>query len=128
MKVIKWVWQFPQNLLGLLVIFFTKAKKHENICWKTDKYRFGVSLGNYIIFGKNFSNIDYFHEKGHQIQSLYLGPLYLFIIGLPSLIGNIYDRLAHRNWTYERRVLWYYHQPWEMWADHLSGVSIRDRL
>ena len=109
-----YLWELPQNLLGLLVILFTGAKK--DVCiWRTYKFRFGVSLGNYIIFGKGFTNKDYLHEIGHQRQSRMLGPLYLLIIGLPSLIGNIIWRST--------KGFDYYKQPWEAQADKLGGVK-----
>lgn len=125
-----YLWQLPQNILGIAVIIFTKARyndisddKSENY-WLTKKFRFGVSLGNYIIFGNirvtpNTLN----HEKGHQKQSLYLGPLYLILIGIPSFCGNIYDRIFHRKWDNRKRVRWYYGQPWEAWADRLGNVK-----
>ena len=50
MKVILFLWQLPQNLLGLLVILFTRAKKSSQ-CYFTDK-RLGVSLGKDIILCK----------------------------------------------------------------------------
>ena len=63
------------------------------------------------------------HEYGHTIQSRILGPFYLIIIGLPSLIGNIYDQIAHKNWSLKDSCIWYYNQPWEKWADKLGGVD-----
>lgn len=125
-KIILYVWQLPQNLLGLLVILFTRAK-HQNCCYVANSKRyFGVSLGNYIIFGTGYwgySKKDLLHEMGHQKQSLYLGPLYLIIIGLPSFCGNIFDRVFHKKWLSARRIKWYYSQPWEKWADKLGGVK-----
>lgn len=122
-KVLLWLWQLPQNILGLLVILFTEAKYCNKGCWVTTKSRFGVSLGKYIIFGQVVNEVSLKHKQGHQKQSLYLGPLYLLLIGLPSITGNIYDRIAHRNWSYLARVAWYYKQPWEAWADKLGGVE-----
>lgn len=130
-KVLLWLWQLPQNILGLLVILFTGAKyndisyyKLENFWWAKRCGRFGVSLGEYIIFGPGpVSHDSLKHEHGHQIQSMYLGPLYLLLIGLPSITGNIYDRIAHRNWDFQSRYYWYYKQPWEAWADKLGGVE-----
>lgn len=124
-KVLLWLWQLPQNILGLLVVLFTGAKKTVAPWeWIASKWPFfGVSLGNYIIFGgAGGDNDSYYHELGHHKQSIYLGPLYLLLIGLPSITGNIYDRIAHRNWSYLARVVWYYKQPWEAWADKLGGV------
>lgn len=110
-----YLWQLPQNLLGLLVIAFIGAEYSSGYdAWETRKYSFGVSLGRYIIFGKYFTYTSLKHERGHQKQSLYLGPLYLLIIGLPSLVGN----LLHRVWKFD-----YYKLPWEAWADYLGGVK-----
>ena len=108
-----YIWQLPQNLFGLAVILFTGAKKKGDVC-HTDGYRFGVSLGKYIIFGGFFNSTDKKHEQGHQKQSLYLGWLYLIVIGLPSVIGNLLNRIV----DFE-----YYKQPWEAWADKLGGVK-----
>ena len=123
-NIFLYIWQLPQNLLGLLVILFTQAAYCNAGCWVTTKYRFGVSLGNYIIFGQRFNDTSLRHEQGHQKQSLYLGWLYLIVIGIPSALGNLWDRLAHiPYWTDEERMEWYYAQPWEKWADELGEVD-----
>lgn len=83
--IILYIWQLPQNIVGLFVVFFSRAKKNNDI-YLTDYY-FGVSLGKYIILDKYCSETDIKHEKGHQRQSLYLGWLYLLVIGLPSQSG-----------------------------------------
>lgn len=122
-NVFLYLWQLPQNILGLCVILFTNAKHKDNY-YVTYKYGwFGVSLGNYIVFGGDQNQNNILHEQGHQIQSLYLGWLYLIIIGLPSIFGNIWDRLFHKKWILSKRHKWYYSQPWEKWADNLGGVN-----
>ena len=121
-KILLYIWQLPQNLLGLLVILFTRAVYCNAGCWVTSKYCFGVSLGRYIIFGQRVNEISLRHERGHQKQSLYLGWLYLIIIGIPSFCGNIFDRLFHKKWN-AARITWYYKQPWEAWADKLGGIN-----
>ena len=126
-KILLFIHQLPQNLLGLLVILVTKAVYYKDTgCWETNDFSFGVSLGNYIIFGVRdccVSEKSLKHEQGHQKQSLFLGWLYLIIIGLPSAAGNIWDRFAHRNWSHWKREAWYYNQPWEKWADELGNVN-----
>ena len=87
-KVLLYVWQLPQNIVGLLVILFSRAWKDSEGIYVTD-CRFGVSLGNYIIINKYHSSNDVKHEQGHQKQSLYLGWLYLFTIGILSASGKI---------------------------------------
>lgn len=127
------LWTLPQSLLGLLVIFVTGAKpdkkwidyigydyfvsKRFNNTWS------GVSLGEFIIFAKK----DYAdeksikHEYGHHIQSNYLGWFYLLIVGLTSVAGNLWDRIAHQKWTEIQRVVWYYSRFPEKWAEKLGG-------
>lgn len=124
-KVLLWVWQLPQHILGLIVILVTRATKYVDcyIIRNPDNTKwFGVSLGQYVIFGNYPDKVSKLHESGHSKQSAYLGPLYLLIIGLPSFIFNIADRLLHRNWQRQKRELWYYSLPWEAWADELGGV------
>lgn len=128
-KILLYIWQLPQNILGLLVIFFTAAvKTKDGRCWTTHNGGFGVSLGLYIIFGDMNGKYppaekSIKHEQGHQKQSLYLGWLYLIIIGIPSFCGNIFDKLFHKSWSNEERTDWYYNQLWEKWADKLGGVD-----
>jgi hypothetical protein len=57
------------------------------------------------------------HEYGHCKQSEKLGPLYIFIIGIPSTIGNLLARV----WPWLSKH--YYNQPWEAWADRLGSVK-----
>lgn len=120
-KVLLYLWQLPQHLLGLLVILFYDASyfKHQETgigyWFGNGQKTFGVSLGQYIIFDNcTVSVCALKHEHGHQIQSLYLGPLYLVIIGLPSAIGSLLNRKIKFN---------YYKQPWEACADKLGGVT-----
>lgn len=124
-NIILFIWQLPQNILGIIIVLFTKAKlrKAESIKFYFTNYAyFGVSLGRFIILGSYYESIDIKHESGHQKQSLYLGWLYLLIIGLPSFIGNIWDRLFHRSWSTYKREKWYYSLPWEKSADKLGKV------
>jgi len=77
----------------------------------------GLSLGSYIFVCQSYGEITLKHEQGHSVQSLLLGPLYLLVIGLPSISGNIYDRIRHKG------SAWYYTQPWEAWADRLGHIT-----
>lgn len=112
-EVLLYLWQLPQNLLGLAVVFFSRAKFYCTDIYNTN-FKFGVSLGKYIIVYRYCPNKTVRHEQGHQKQSLYLGWLYLPVIGIPSAIGNLLHRFIKFN---------YYKQPWEAWADKLGGVK-----
>lgn len=118
LNFILYIWQLPQNLLGILVKIFTKAKPIEHVhYWK---YNSGLSLGKYIFVNKNASFNTIFHEKGHQKQSLYLGWLYLIIIGLPSIIWATLKTLGLFS------NISYYKFYTEAWADKLSNIKTNE--
>ena len=132
--ILLYLWQLPQNLIGLIVIALCKGERRDvldsfsegTITYYASRGRLfgsGVTLGQYIItpnVGLSLQNL--MHESGHTVQSKYLGWLYLVVIALPSLLGNIWDRIFHKNWKYQPRVYWYYSLPWEKWADHIGHV------
>ena len=81
--------------------------------------RGGISLGSVIILGSRYyddgSDIDERHEWGHIRQSQYLGPLYLLVIGLPSILwAALYrgDAKGYYTGFYTER-----------WADRLAGIE-----
>ena len=127
-EFIMWIWQLPQNLLGLVMILCYKREKvyhrlNGRIFYYTDEMPSGISLGNYIIMNREDKEDGMRHEYGHTVDSRRWGPLYLLVIGLPSLCGNIYDRLFHSKWKYSDSCEWYYNQLWEKSADKNGGVD-----
>ena len=123
-----WIWQLPQNLLGLLLVAVYGCSapldiKGSNHPAPSSKMYFsknmngGISLGRYIILSERYEtkyNIWY-HERGHSIQSMYLGPLYLLVIVLPSILWAA--------WWNSSRNRDYYSFYTERWADKLGGVN-----
>lgn len=141
-RIFLWIWQFPQNLVGVTMFLIFRAICRDSTEMMVFEHRrnpvdpgakvlvcpafpSGIALGNYILL-KRYDSASLHHEDGHRMQSLYLGPLYLMVIGLPSILGNVYDRIFHtqkQGWSDERSCRWYYNQPWEKWADRLGGVK-----
>ncbi len=126
--------QLPQNIVGYLLT--RKAVPAEingiRVYFKDRFFRSGISLGKYIILDSIYKNNQELnnavkHEHGHQYQSLFFGWLYLILVGLPSLVRNIWDRTAHKKWTYYSRYFWYYGGYPEKWADKLGGV-VRNKV
>ena len=121
-KVLLYVWQLPQNLIGLLLRLFWKTEfkieykdKTIRVC---SKFPSGISLGETILL-KNAIPVDIKHEYGHTRQSLYLGPLYLFVIGIPSILWAATYKLFKKD---------YYTSFYtEIWADKLGGVKRQER-
>ena len=135
-NIIKWIWQLPQNLIGFLLTRKKqyKSEKYIDSKWINVYYKSffcsGISLGDYIILdywycGKACSRQVFVHEYGHSKQSLILGWFYLPLVGIPSIMSNIWDRLFHKKWTSDQREKWYYSRYPEKWADKLGGV-VRD--
>lgn len=118
-RFVEYAWQLPQHILALLMIKVLNAKKSEDVYNFESKRLSSFSLGEYLFCNKRqqFNITDYKHELGHSGQSLMLGPLYLFVIGIPSCIGNLVFR---NKWV--RKRFDYYSLPWEAWADKLGDV------
>ena len=131
--VLLYLWQLPQHLLALTLYLILKLScKVINV--NGNKFcservirvenNFGVSLGNYIFLNTNHSDTVLQHERGHSKQSLVFGPLYLLVVGIPSVVFcNLWDKVFHKNWTDEKRKQWYYNRYPEKWADMLVGIK-----
>lgn len=115
-----WILQLPQNIIGVIAVLILHADYNGGfkVFVHYKRNLSSVSLGNIVIV--KYSQLKdkvIKHEQGHQKQSLYLGWLYLIVIGLPSAVGNLLFRIK---WV--KKHFNYYHQPWESWADRLGGV------
>ena len=147
MKTIKnillYIWQLPQNLLGLLLVWIYSRKEIDgkpNLIRRIEykgrkvyifeKFPGGISCGKYIL-------VDYYrkarhseydrmklsesicHEYGHCRQSKWWGPLYLPVPGLWSVANNIANRIMDAlGRSYD------YYKCWvEAQADKLGGVK-----
>ena len=127
-EILLWLWQLPQNLLGLLLLLIYKREKEYHRLngrrfYYTEEMPSGISLGNYIVMNRQDREDGMKHEYGHSIQSRILGPLYLLVIGLLSGLYNLIDRLVVEKvvgWDRSMRI--YYSMPWERWADVLGRV------
>ena len=75
-----------------------------------------MTLGNYIFISPRATENTIKHEYGHTRQSLYLGPLYLIIIGIPSILWA----MTHRTIAPDKSYKWFYT---EAWADKLGDVK-----
>lgn len=131
-KILLWLWQLPQHLLALIIWGILRLMNkilifnHIDGKWliTVDVPGWGISLGIYIFMDQHYPKKEWVHEFGHSIQSEYTGPVYLPLVGIPSAVfNNLWDRLFHKNWTWEKRHTWYYNRYPEKWADRLGGVK-----
>jgi Ca2+/Na+ antiporter len=78
-------------MLGAFIALGLIITKHKPIKYKNSlMFEFGISwgglcLGPFLFVNKFASNKLKQHEYGHSIQNLIFGPLFLFIVGIPSL-------------------------------------------
>lgn len=87
---LQWTWGLPQNLVGLGMYLACGKAPREMFRgaavtrWKLDRGSAGV--GMFLFLSPWAGRKTLAHEYGHSIQSLILGPLFLPVIGLPSLL------------------------------------------
>ena len=133
-RMLLYIWQFPQNLLGALLFWWYRrnSKNYSGTFYGlkvlySARMGGGLSLGKYVIlplsagkspeseWPKSVENL-HCHEWGHSWQSRLLGWLYLPLIGFQSISHaflhgrHCSDKDYHHFWT-------------ERWADRLGGVE-----
>lgn len=126
-KMLSYLWQLPQNLCGLLyrsinkdnIISKVENDNSRNVGAKVylQRYSGGVTLGKYIFICQDYTDkeITIKHECGHVKQSKILGPLYLIVVGLPSIIWAM-------TYKYTAPYNSYYDFYTEKWANKLMGI------
>ena len=134
--ILLYIWQLIQNIVGLLVINYYKPQRVHTLdngvkIYYSHKMTGGISLGNYCLVNTGHYRKDIneslkrdtvrHNAIGHTKQSRLLGPLYLIVIGIPSLIWNgIYGSDSVIKPTKNG----YYRFYTENWADSLAGVKL----
>lgn len=120
--VLLYLWQLPQNLVGLLLVHILKPEDSYTFnrarLYYATRMHGGISLGRYIIVAssvKDYTGRTEWHEYGHCRQSMFLGPLYLLVVGLPSLLWAAVWQPGHGSSYYDFYT--------EAWADKLGGVD-----
>lgn len=116
-------WGVLQTLAGAAALLFNIRRPHyfyRGALVTEWRLRGSVSLGMLVFLSESGSEKArrkvLTHEYGHCIQSLILGPLYLLVIGLPSVIWAG----AFGGFRARRRVS-YYSLYTERWANFLGA-------
>ena len=110
-NLILFIWQLPQHIIafiyfGYLVMMFKDLgvdSRYKQAIVIPCVMRGAITLGNYVFVGLNSEyRKTVKHELGHTIQSKILGPLYLIIIGIPSItycgLRRIFPSLRKKNY------------------------------
>ena len=116
----RWTFELPQTVAGKIFSHGSNmfddvevSYYHEaTIVNRNDMSyeEWGITLGSYINT-LNASDDLIRHEYGHVIQSQIIGPFYIPVVGIPSLIGCGVEDISNHEHDYE----WY-----ETWANKLS--------
>ena len=128
-NIILFIWQLPQHIVAIIYFgYLVMMCKDLGIDSRYKQaivipciMRGAVTLGNYVFVGLNSEyRKTVKHELGHTIQSKILGPLYLIVIGIPSItycgLRRIFPSLRKKN---------YYDFYTEKWANNLSEKYIK---
>ena len=84
----QWTWGLPQTLLGAVIYLICRDCPHERYrgtivtYWKKKS---SLGVGMFLFLGSKDLQVRV-HEYGHAVQSMLLGPLFLPIMGLPSVL------------------------------------------
>lgn len=128
-NLILFIWQLPQHIVAIIyfgyLVMMCKDlgvdSRYKQAIVIPCVMRGAVTLGNYVFVGLNseYKKIVK-HELGHTIQSKILGPLYLIVIGIPSItycgLRRLFPSLRKKN---------YYDFYTEKWANNLSEKYIK---
>jgi len=120
--IIQFTWGSIQTFIGaigwlLCIPFRKKTFIFENaIVTIIGKRWGGISFGAFIFLCEELDSEYYHkHEYGHCLQSLMLGPLYIIIIGIPSICWAGFGKKYR-----EENGLTYYDFFTEKWANYLG--------
>lgn len=128
-NLILFIWQLPQHIVAIIyfgyLVMMCKDlgidSRYKQAIVIPCVMRGAVTLGNYVFVGLNSEYKETVkHELGHTIQSKILGPLYLIVIGIPSItycgLRRLFPSLRKKN---------YYDSFSEKSANYLSERYIK---
>lgn len=115
--IVQWTWGIVQNVLGFLLFLTVLRKRH--YLFRTSlvtewKFPYSASYGMFVFLNREEDTSDpkkvlhkweydmLVHEYGHSIQSMLLGPLFLPVIAIPSVIwatAPFFEKLRNRKKT-----------------------------
>ena len=136
-RLLQCTWGFIQTMLGLFVFLIHRKARHYTyhgaVITEWDKMSSG-SLGLFVFVTNkpffceklcsSYSEEELFqrllvHEYGHTIQSLFLGPLYLIVMGIPSTIWGFLPNLSKKR---RENNISYFSFFTEKWANALGEM------
>lgn len=127
---LSYIWQLPQNICGIIwkyikrnsIITTISNNDIRKVGASTYLMKAGgaVTLGKYIFISQTYQDQTNTikHECGHVKQSMILGPLYLIVVGIPSILHAWLNDYIGCD-----KDKGYSHFYTEKWADKLMGLQ-----
>ena len=84
----QWTWGLPQTLIGVITYIICRKRPHDRYRGTVVTYwnqRGSMGVGMFLFLGCDDPEVRV-HEYGHAVQSMILGPLFLPVMGLPSML------------------------------------------
>ena len=84
----QWTWGLPQTLIGVITYIICRKCPHDRYRGTVVTYwnqRGSMGVGMFLFLGCDDPEVRV-HEYGHAVQSIILGPLFLPVMGLPSML------------------------------------------
>ena len=120
-------WEAPQVIVGAVVkLIYIRYGSREVETYKQGVCQIqnwgmssGVSLGWWQFTSKYATVTTASHEVAHSIESVALGPLFLVLIGLPSIL---WAGIIHPYFMSDKSYYWFYT---ERITDRIAGIADR---
>lgn len=106
-------WGIIMTLLGCLITLVLLCcgrkphKYHRVYYFKIFEWWGGVEMGLMFIRDKRSNESVSKHELGHTYQNALLGPLFVFLVAIPSAIRYWYRELTHKKLTTSYDDMWF---------------------
>lgn len=121
--IVQLTWGALMTVIGLVVtlfcMIFLKGKPHRNgfsYIVEVGGNWGGLELGAFAIcghyYGGSYWNSIRSHEFGHSLQNLFLGPLFPFVVGIPSAIRYWLDYFGKLKQDYDYAWFEYTASKW----------------
>lgn len=131
--LLSFTWGLPMTLIGLFVALFMLITGHKPTrfgwvwAFELPNVNYGLSVGTFMICPKEDTQSNFelkAHEHGHALQNIYFGPLFIFLIAIPSAIRFWYREWIYRKYGYEHYCeLPDYDSIWFEGSATLSGIN-----
>lgn len=124
---LQWTWGNMQTVAGFVLYLWYIRCPHTyyngTILTTCPPSFWGISLGQFIFVPDVPNKEEYeVHEYGHALQSLLLGPLYIFVIGIPSISWGRIPCFIKMRQQKNIRYTSFYCEKWASdWGEKVTG-------